>query len=344
MKTVTIGSRSISRDAAPYVIAEAGVNHNGSPQAAHELIDAAAAAGAHAIKFQTFDPSLLVRAGTGTAAYQQQQTGLADQQQMLKDLVLPDSVWPELVSHAAEQKVEFLSTPFDAGSLDRLLALDVPAIKASSADLTNYLLLRAMRETGRPLLVSTGAADLQEVEAAVKAIGGDHDLILFHCVMAYPAPLDTTNLRAIETLAHRFTCPIGWSDHTVGATAATMAVAFGANVFEKHLTLDRSLPGPDHSASSNPDEFAVYVSTIADAWSALGTGEKTPAPSELETRKLVRRGLYAARDLAVGTVLGPDDVVALRPVSAIDATNDLTGSVITSPLTRHEPFDSSALA
>lgn len=338
-----IGPAVIGFDQPGYVIAEAGVNHNGSVDLAHLLIAAAAHAGADAVKFQTFEPDALVVPGARTAAYQRQRTGLGDQRAMLNALVLPPGAWVELRHDAEERGIEFLSTPFDEASLEALVDLGVRALKISSGDLTNHRLLRAARRTGLPTIVSTGASYLEEVTAAVAAFGGPSRLALLHCVTAYPTPIEASNLRAIATLAGTFPCPIGWSDHTVGATSAVAAVALGAKLFEKHLTLDTEMDGPDHRASADPDGFAHYIEAIRDAERALGDGVKAPQPAELDNRPVARRGLYATRDLAVGELLSAADVIALRPEAGLSASVDVTGHLVARPVATGEPLLDSSL-
>lgn len=305
---------STDRSTSPLmVIAEAGVNHNGDLALAHELIDLASRSGADAVKFQTFDPALLVSGHADTTPYQRDRGGAQDQQSLLAALTLPTEAWAELRDHAVSLGLVFLSTPFDLGSARLLADLGVSAIKTSSGELTNTPFLRAVAELGLPMLVSTGMGDAEEVAAAISATAAAPSVTLLHCVSAYPAPIDEANLRVIPALAERHGVPVGWSDHTLGTTSAIAAVALGATVLEKHVTTDRSLPGPDHAASLEPDELVAYVTAVRDTAAALGDGVKRRMPSEVENATLVRRSWHAAKDLPVGHTVAVDDAVTLRP-------------------------------
>jgi N,N'-diacetyllegionaminate synthase len=307
------------------VIAEAGVNHNGDPTLAHELVDVAAEAGADAVKFQTFDPEVLV-SPPQTTPYQRDRGGASDQQSLLASLTLPAEAWVELRDHAVERGLTFLSTPFDLGSARMLAELGVAALKTGSGELTNTPFLRALAHFGPPMLVSTGMGDEGEVAAAVAATSAAPSVTLLHCVSAYPAPIAEANLRVIPGLAARYGLPIGWSDHTPGSTAAVAAVALGATVLEKHVSTDRSLPGPDHAASLERDELAAYVTAVHDAASALGDGIKRRMPSEVENAPLVRRSWHAAKDLPEGRVLVAEDAIALRPELGLAPNVEIEGA------------------
>jgi N-acetylneuraminate synthase/N,N'-diacetyllegionaminate synthase len=328
MRTVTIGGATVPTAGDVHVIAEAGVNHNGDVDLAHRLVDISAAAGADAVKFQTFDPDRLVSTAAETTPYQRDRGGSTDQRSLLEALTLPESAWPELRDHATASGITFLSTPFDLGSAELLVGLGVPALKVSSGELTNLPYLRALATLGVPLLVSTGMGTDDEVTAAVEATADAPGLVLFHCVSAYPAPIDECNLRAIPRLMERHDVPVGWSDHTPGLTTALGAVALGAPVLEKHFTSDRTLPGPDHLASLEPDELADYVRQSKLLARALGDGVKRRMPSEEENARLVRRSWHAVRDLAAGTTLTIDDVVLLRPEGGVSPAVDLAGRIV----------------
>jgi N-acetylneuraminate synthase/N,N'-diacetyllegionaminate synthase len=239
----------------------------------------------------------------------------ADQRAMLARLALPPDAWPVLRAQAHARGLVFLSTPFDDGSADLLDRLDVPAFKVGSGELTNTPFLARLARRGRPLLVSTGMADMIEVAAAVDTIRaeGDVPLALLHCVSSYPARPEDANLRAIETMRRAFEVPVGWSDHTPGIELAIGAVAMGAALVEKHLTLDRSLPGPDHAASLEPDEFRAMVAGIRAVEAARGSGVKVPVASEREVAAVARRSLHWRRSLAAGLVVATGDVDVLRP-------------------------------
>ena len=313
-----------------FVIAEAGVNHNGDPALAHALIDAAAGTGADAVKFQTFNPDALAAAGAPMAEYQRAagERG-ADQREMLARLALPADVWAALQAHARERGIVFMSTPFDLSSAQLLHGLGVPAFKIGSGELTNLPFLAEVAALGRPMLVSTGMADMREVAAAVDTIAaaGNPPIALLHCVSSYPADPGDANLLAMATMASAFGVPTGWSDHTPGIELAIASAALGAALIEKHLTTDRTLPGPDHAASLEPEDFAALVRGVRIAAASRGTGHKQPVAAELDVARVARRSLHWRRDLAAGALIGRDDLVVLRPASGLgpDALDDVTG-------------------
>lgn len=310
----------------PFVIAEAGVNHDGHVGTAHRLIAIAAESGADAVKFQTFAPESLVAADAGTTPYQQRAGSGLTQAEMLAALTLPREAWRDLRDDARERGLLFLSTPFDLQSAELLLDLGVPALKVGSGELTNLPFLRALADLGLPMLISTGMANWAEVDGAVAATGEAAGIALFHCVSAYPAPTDQCNLRVLPAMMQRYDVPVGWSDHTLDATTAVAAAALGARLFEKHFTLDSSAPGPDHAASLEPDRFRAYVATIHAAVASLGDGTKRRVASEEENAPLVRRSWHARNDLVPGTTLTAEDVVALRPESGISVAVDIAGA------------------
>ena len=315
-----IAGRRIGGGAPCFVIAEAGVNHNGDVDLAHKLIDAAADAGADAVKFQTFDPASLAAADAPKAAYQAQRTGAAEtQREMLQKLVLPADAYPTLIQHAKDRGLLFLSTPFDPRSAELLVELRLPALKVASGEITNHPFLELLAGFGVPLLVSTGMSDLDEVAGAVAVIRtrSTSGLALFHCTSSYPAPIESINLRAMQTLRDAFGAPTGYSDHSVGVEVPWAAVACGAELLEKHITLDRTMPGPDHAASMEPGPFTDLVRGLRDIERALGDGTKQVQPSEREVQKVARRSLYAARALPVGHRLAADDVACRRPAHGI---------------------------
>ena len=316
---VRLGERQIGGDVPPLVVAEAGVNHGGSVDRARDLVRAAAEAGADAVKFQTFHADALARPDAPQAAYQRERAPSATQREMLRGLELPDEAWGQLAEEAATRGILFLSTPFDLRSARLLASLGIPGFKVGSGDLTNLILLRALAAFGRPLLISTGMATLDEIDVSLADLRahGDPPVVLLHCTSAYPAPMADANLRAMATLRDRYAVPIGYSDHTRGLAAAVAAAALGAAVIEKHITLDRSLPGPDHAASLEPGEFAAMVRGARAAATALGSGGKRPAASELDARNVARRSLAAIRALPAGHVLREEDLTALRPADGI---------------------------
>lgn len=325
---VRIGARDIGRANEVYIIAEAGVNHDGDASAALELVAAAAAAGADALKVQVFQADKLTTAAAGSAAYQQA-CGYDDQRAMLKRLELDDAALGAIRDACRQHKIEFLATPFDADDVRRLSALGVPAIKLASTDLDNLPLIGAAVETGLPLILSTGAADEAEVTAAMlrlQALDAADRTILLHCVSAYPTPLADANLRAIASLAERFARPTGFSDHTLETETGALAVAAGACVLEKHFTLDRARTGPDHAMSLTPDALAAYVRQARAAAAALGSGRIEVSPIEADVRRVARRSIVAARTLTAGTVLGAADLAVKRPGGGI-APTDIAGLI-----------------
>ncbi len=339
------------------IIAEAGVNHNGRLDLAMALIDAAVEAGADAVKFQTFNADALAQATAPKAAYQDRQIGDAiSQHAMLKALELPQAWHHALQDHAAKRGIDFISTAFDFASLEFLETLNLPFYKVPSGELTNAPLLWQFARTGRPLVVSTGMATLAEVEQALAVI--THALgslaepsgmaqvwqawgnpvararlrghvTLLHCTSQYPTPMAEVNLAAMATLTAAFGLPVGYSDHTQGITVPIAAVALGAKVVEKHLTTDRSLPGPDHAASLEPAEFAAMVAGIRDVSAALGSAIKSPQASEWDTRRAARQTLVAARDVAAGEQLTRGDLTTARAGHGRAAADlwDVVGSV-----------------
>jgi N-acetylneuraminate synthase len=325
------------------VIAEAGVNHNGKLETALALVDAAADAGADIVKFQTFNASALAGRSAQKADYQQRTTGSSESQlAMLQRLELPQSAHHTLIAHASRRGVEFLSTPFDPASLQFLLSLKLPRIKIGSGDLTNAPLLHEVAKAGATLILSTGMATLGEVEQALGVLAHGYGasreapgigafqaawrdpqarqrlaqrVSLLHCTTEYPCPPNDVNLAAMATMRSAFQLPVGYSDHTDGIEISVAAVAMGATIIEKHLTLDRRAEGPDHAASLEPGDFKRMVSAIRNIEGAIGDGLKTPKDSEIKNVPIARKSLVAARALKAGEVLGPDDIASKRPGS-----------------------------
>ena len=303
-----------------FVIAEAGVNHNGSIDLALRLVDEAREAGADAVKFQTFRAERLVSRSAQKAEYQKRNTEGADTQfDMLEHLELSDEAHRTLLAHCRDAGITFLSSPFDEQSADMLDQLGVAAFKIPSGELTNHGFLRHVAGKGRPLILSTGMSTLTEVSEAVAIIlaAGNRQLSLLHCVTEYPAPFAEVNLRAMVTLKGTFGFPVGYSDHTPGLEIAVAAVALGASIIEKHFTLNRDLPGPDHLASLEPDELARMVRVIRNVEQALGDGVKAPAPCELKNIPIARRSVVAERDIEAGELLLPENVAIKRPGNGI---------------------------
>jgi N-acetylneuraminate synthase len=325
------------------IIAEAGVNHNGSLKTALGLVDAAAEAGADIVKFQTFNAKSIASQSVQKADYQQRTTDASESQlAMLQRLELPQTDHHTLIAHAKKRGVEFLSTPFDPQSLDFLLSLNLPRIKVGSGDLTNAPLLHRIAQSGATLILSTGMATLGEVEEALGVLAHGYSgsnmppgiaafqaawrdpqarahvarkVSLLHCTTEYPCSPADVNLSAMATMRHAFQLPLGYSDHTDGFEISLAAVAMGATIIEKHLTLDRKAEGPDHAASIEPDDFKRMVSAIRNIEGALGDGIKAPKDSEIRNIPVARKSLVAARPLKAGATIGPDDITAKRPGS-----------------------------
>ncbi len=312
-----------------FVIAEAGVNHDGDAEIAHRLVDAAADTGADAVKFQTFVPDALASATAPTAGYQRATDQGVDQRAMLQRLALPTDAWPTLRQHAIDRGIVFLSAPFDDASADLLDAMDVPGFKTGSGELTNLPFLERLARKGRPMIVSTGMATMAEVAAAVDVIRatGLAELTLLHCVSSYPAAPGDANLAAMRTMRDAFGLQTGWSDHTPGIELPIAATALGATIIEKHLTLDRTRRGPDHAMSLEPTEFAAMVAAIRTTADAIGDGEKVPTAAEREIAAVARRSLHWARDLSAGETIAEDDLLAQRPGNGISParTHELVG-------------------
>ena len=326
---IALGEHRIGGSAACFVIAEAGVNHNGDLDLARRLIDAAAAAGADAVKFQTFSAERIATRDAPKAAYQKRTTSAGESQYaMLRRLELSEKAHRILMDHCRARGIMFLSSPFDERSADLLESLGVAGFKIPSGEITNLPFLAHVAAKQRPLIMSSGMSDLTEVVAAVEtcAATGNRDIVLLHCLSDYPADPAETNLRAMATMAEACSLPVGFSDHTDGTAITLAAVALGACAIEKHFTLDRNLPGPDHLASLEPDALTAMMQQIRAVESALGDGRKRPQPSELTTRAVARKSLVAARDLPSGVTLAAADLAALRPGTGLSPA--LTGQVI----------------
>jgi sialic acid synthase SpsE len=282
----------------------------------------------------------LVAAGTAAAAYQQENTGIADQRAMLSSLALSAADFKVLAASCAEHDIEFLCTAFDVDVIERLLDHGMRRIKVASGELTNTPALRRFARLGVPVVLSTGMATHEEVGQALALLrdGGAGDVTLLHCTSLYPAPDDAVNLRAIITLREAFGVPVGYSDHTLGDHVAIAATALGASIIEKHFTLDRKLPGPDHAASLEPGELATMIRKVHSTMRALGDGVKRPVEAEREVARLVRRSWHAARDLPEGHVVGEDDVVLKRPATGTAPSVSLVGHRLRRGVCRDEPL------
>jgi len=299
-----------------FIIAEAGVNHNGSIELAKQLINAAASAGADAVKFQTFITEEVVSINAPKAEYQKGTTDASESQyDMIKKLELSKKDHLELIDHAKNKNIIFLSTPFDEKSVDLLVELGVPLIKISSGEITNHPFLKYISKKGLPIILSTGMSTLNEVDEAVSAIkeAGCKDLTLLHCTSNYPSRIEDCNLRAMKTMEETFNVPVGYSDHTPYIIISVAAAAMGACVIEKHFTMDKNLPGPDHKASLEPHELKDMVCNIRIVEKALGSSMKTPVASELEVRDVVRRSIVAKVEIPRGVIITEDLLAFKRP-------------------------------
>lgn len=314
--TIDVAGQQIGPGYPCFVIAEAGVNHNGDLNSAYRLVDTAILAGADAVKFQTFKAAALASPNAPKADYQKHGTDSAESQyEMLRRLELSTQDHEALFRYCQRRGILFLSSPFDEESADFLETLGVAAFKIPSGEVTNPLFLAHVARKGKPMIISTGMAYLGEIETAIRTVKqeGNNNLILLHCVSNYPADPVNVNLRAMQTMRTAFKTLVGYSDHTMGIEVALAAVAMGACVIEKHFTLDRGLPGPDHRASLEPDELATLIEGIRKIELALGHGRKEPAASELNTAAVARKSLVAAQDIVAGTVLTESLLAIKRP-------------------------------
>jgi N,N'-diacetyllegionaminate synthase len=321
VRTIRIADQAVGEGKPCFIIAEAGVNHNGDINQAKKLVDAARQAGTDAVKFQTFRAEEVVSTKAPKASYQKKTTGAKESQyRMLKKLELNERDFEELFHYAHEKGIVFLSSPFDKDSVDLLDELGMPAFKIGSGEITNFPLLEYIARKGKPIILSTGMATLREVEEALQVIQdqGVKDIILLHCVTSYPAMAKDINLKAMETLSVAFNLPVGLSDHTVGITIPIAAVALGACVIEKHLTLDRKLPGPDHRASLEPEELRQMIEAIRDVENAMGDGIKRLTEKEEEIKKATRRSIVASTDIPQGSIITEDMFDIKRPGNGIE--------------------------
>ena len=312
--------RKIGPSQPAFVIAEAGVNHNGSLQTAIELVHAASNAGADCIKFQTFQPDQVVTASAPKATYQLSVTDPAESQlAMLEKLELQRASYSDLINACKNDNVIFSSTPYDEDDIAFLDSLDVPFYKAASMHCAEPHFLEVMAKTGRPIILSTGMANWSEVDTAVAAIRntGNDGLILLQCTTNYPSVVHDANLRTMVAMAERYDCLVGYSDHTQSHTACLASIALGACVIERHLTLDRTMPGPDHSSSDAPDEFQSLVRSIREVEAALGSHEKRPTEAEKRNMTGMRRSIVTRRPVPKGKILSDQDLICKRPATGI---------------------------
>ena len=302
------------------VIAEAGVNHNGDINKALKLIDVAAEAGADYVKFQTFKAEKIVNPSAQKATYQKKNMkGEADTQfGMLKKLEMGDDWYPVLIDRCQKKGIHFLSTGFDVDSIDFLNSLEIPIYKIPSGEITNKPYLQHVARKGKDIILSTGMSNLEEVEAALDILISEgiskERITVLHCNTEYPTPMEDVNLLAMNQMAHELGVKVGYSDHTLGIEVPVAAVALGAGVIEKHFTLNRQLPGPDHAASLEPAELKTMVQCIRNIEKAIGgSGIKEPSTSELKNVLVGRKSLHFAKNLKSGHTIGPEDIVCLRP-------------------------------
>jgi N-acetylneuraminate synthase len=313
---IQIDDKDLGVTAPAFIIAEAGVNHNGELKLAKKLVDVAVEAGADAVKFQTFNTKELVAENAEKPEYQEETTDKQESQfAMLEKLELSLEDHYELKRYCKGKEILLLSTPFDFKSVDLLEELKVPLYKVGSSDTNNLPLLKYIAEKGKPIILSTGMSNLSEVEAAVDTIQktGNNNLILLHCVSNYPAHYQEVNLKAIDTLRQTFKVPVGYSDHTLGIEVPIAAVSRGAAIIEKHFTLDKEMEGPDHQASLEPKELKQMVTSIRNVEQSLGTGIKKPTKSEEENKKTVRKSLIANQKISCGEILTREKIKIKRP-------------------------------
>lgn len=312
------------------IIAEAGVNHNGDLRLAREMVKAAKKAGADYVKFQTARPELVISSFAPKAEYQKSTTGEAESQlEMCKAIHLPLEDYAGLKSLCEEEGIGFMSTPFDLVSIDLLASLGQDWMKVPSGEITNLPYLRKIAKAGQPVILSTGMSTMEEIEDAVMILTGSHpdypsesaltkdDIIVLHCTTEYPCPYPDVNLRAMLAIRDRLGVRVGYSDHTRGLEVSLAAAALGAEVIEKHFTLSRLLPGPDHKASLEPDELASLVEQVRHIEAAMGTGDKHPAPSELPNITVARKSIVAARPIKKGETFTQENITVKRPGNGI---------------------------
>lgn len=325
MTSISIGNKKVGIGKPVFIIAEAGVNHNGDIKLARKLIDVAATSGVDAVKFQTFAPDELLLKGTPRATYQaKNQKGVEETQyEMLERLKLPREAHAELKRYAEKKGLIFLSTPFSLSDAAFLRDLRVDALKIGSTDTNNTPYLRTVASWGIPLILSTGMSGLEEIRESVQEIRsvGKCELTLLHCTTNYPTPFLEANVRAVSTLQREFNLPIGFSDHTEGVEAAVAVVALGAALIEKHITIDKNLPGPDHKASLDPMELTAFVRAIRNVEQALGTGEKVPFQSERDVARVARKSVVTLCPIAKGEIFTEKNLGAKRPGTGLAPKN-----------------------
>ena len=297
------------------IIAEAGVNHNGDVNLALKLCDAAKASGADVVKFQTWKTESIITQNVAQAEYQIENTGVSESQfDMLKKLELTQDEFRQVKEHCDKIGIMFASTADEAESLDFLVSIGIPFVKVGSGEMGNVSYLRYIGSKKLPVILSTGMSSLADIDVSLQALrdGGANDITLLHCTTSYPCAFENVNLNAMNTIHEAFKLPVGYSDHTLGNTVAVAAVAVGAKVIEKHFTLDKNMEGPDHKASSNPEEFASLVREIRNIESAMGNGKKEATSVEKEISKVVLKRIVAKRQIKEGQIISEEDICVKR--------------------------------
>jgi N,N'-diacetyllegionaminate synthase len=320
MKPVICAGKKIGPEHPCFIIAEAGVNHNGSLDTALQLVEAASKAGADAVKFQLYNINEQVSLAAPVAEYQKAGTGMQSMLQMAESYELPWKQHEQIVARCRELGIAYMASCFDKNAVDFFIGLGGDCIKVGSGEITNYPLLEYMASTGKPILLSTGMCSLADVADAVQCIrnAGDSPLVLFQCVSNYPAAPSSINLKVLKVYSEAFNVLVGYSDHTEGNAVAAASVALGACMIEKHFTLAKSMPGPDHAMSLNPEELTAFVASIRDVQASIGDGIKRIVPSEETIRTVARRSLVATRDILPGETIDDGNVTLKRPASGID--------------------------
>lgn len=323
MLKVRIGDRMIGQREPVFIVAEAGVNHNGKVGLAEKLVDVAKVSGADAVKFQTFRVCKVVTKYAEKADYQKQTGAKESQYEMLKKLELASEDIKKLFDYAKRTKITFLSSAFDEESVDLLDHLGVSAFKVASGEITNFPLLRYIAEKKKPIILSTGMSTYEEIDEALSTLrkSGAEEIVLLHCVTSYPARIEDANLRNIETLRNKFKLPVGFSDHTLSIAVPVAAAALGAVLIEKHFTLDKNLPGPDHKASLEPGQLKEMIAAVRETEKALGTGKRKLTKDEEKIKNLVRRSVVARVNIPRGEVITESMLDTKRPGNGIDPRN-----------------------
>ncbi|CAH0260017.1 N-acetylneuraminate synthase family protein [Peribacillus simplex] len=333
---------NIDRDGRTFIIAEIGVNHNGSLILAKKMVDKAIDAGADAVKFQMFDTEALTTEQADLTEYQKR-TKEKNQYDMLKKLELSPAEFIDLKKYCDKKNTIFLATPFDLNSVDFLNKLDMCAFKVGSGDLTNFPLLKRIVKTGKPIILSTGMSTISEIDQTIEylnALKGNLQISVLHCTSSYPASEQQINLNVIRDYLKRYPFVIGYSDHSIGIHIPIAATALGARIIEKHITLDQSLPGPDHSASINIEEFKEMVQLVRLTELSLGSEKKSVTEDEERVKPLVRRSLYLKSNTPTGTVITENQLITLRPLAGIEANEfeNVIGRVLKVPKKKHAPL------